>query len=143
MTFVVSPSGSGSTSPAGTNVWEDAGSLGISATANSGYSFSTWSSNTGSITFNNANSASTTATISGSGIITSNFLLALDHFVFNTVAYQIAGTSFSVTVTADNSSGNPITSYSGIPTLTYSAGLLLRLLRLGASRMVFGPALLR
>ena len=122
LTFAVSPSGSGSTSPAGSNVWENAGSLGISATANSGYSFSTWSSNTGSITFNSANSASTTATISGSGIITSNFLFALNHFAFNTVASQTAGTSFSVTITAVDSYGNTITSYSGTPTLTYSAG---------------------
>jgi protein-tyrosine-phosphatase len=122
VTFVVSPSGSGSTSPAGANVWEDAGSLGISAIANSGYSFSTWSSNTGSITFNNANSASTTATISGSGIITSNFLFALDHFVFNAVAAQTAGSAFSITVTAVDASGNTVTSYSGTPTLTYSAG---------------------
>ena len=75
VTFVVSPSGSGSTSPAGTNVWEDTGSLSISATANSGYSFSTWSSNTGSITFADANFADTTATINGPGNITATFTL--------------------------------------------------------------------
>jgi hypothetical protein len=75
VSFVVSPSGSGSTSPAGTNIWEDTGSIGISATANSGYSFSTWSSNTTSITFAAANSADTTATINGSGTITATFTL--------------------------------------------------------------------
>jgi hypothetical protein len=75
VTFVVGPSGSGSTSP-GANVWENPGSLDISATANNGYAFSTWSSNTGSITFNSANSASTTTTINGPGTITGNFLAA-------------------------------------------------------------------
>lgn len=75
VTFAVSPSGSGSTSPSGTNVWENAGSLSISATANSGYAFSTWSSNTGSITFS-ANAVSTSATINGPGTITGNFLAA-------------------------------------------------------------------
>jgi uncharacterized repeat protein (TIGR02543 family) len=75
VTFIVSPSGSGSTSPAGTNVWENADSLSITATPNTGYTFSSWSSNTGSITFNNANSASATATISGTGTITATFTI--------------------------------------------------------------------
>ncbi len=70
VTFVVSPSGSGSTSPAGTNVWENSGSLSITATPNAGYTFSSWSSNTGSIAFNKATSASATATICGTGTIT-------------------------------------------------------------------------
>ena len=61
-------SGGGSTSQTGSNVWENAGSLNISATANSGYLFSTWSSDTGSITFTNASSDSTMATIGGTGI---------------------------------------------------------------------------
>ncbi|MFZ1988412.1 MAG: hypothetical protein WAW96_01445, partial [Alphaproteobacteria bacterium] len=43
VSFAVTPSGSGTTSPSGTNVWEDAGSLSISATSNSGYIFSSWS----------------------------------------------------------------------------------------------------
>ncbi len=75
VTFIVSPSGSGSTSPAGTNVWENADSLSITATPNTGYTFSSWSSNTESITFNNANSASSTATISGTGTITATFAI--------------------------------------------------------------------
>ncbi len=73
VTFAVSPSGSGSTSPAGTNIWENAGSLPITVTPNAGKFFASWSSNTGSITFDNANSASATATIGGTGTITATF----------------------------------------------------------------------
>ncbi len=73
VTFAVS--GGGSTIPTGSNVWENAGSLPITATPNSGCTFSSWSSNTGSITFNNANSASATATIGGTGTITATFAI--------------------------------------------------------------------
>jgi hypothetical protein len=73
ITFAVN--GDGSTSPTGSNVWENSGSLPITATPNSGYTFSSWSSNTGSITFDNVNSASATATISGTGTITATFAL--------------------------------------------------------------------
>jgi hypothetical protein len=73
VSFAVNPSGAGATTPSGTNVWEDAGTLSISATTNLGYTFSSWSSSTGSITFNKANTASTTATINGPGTITATF----------------------------------------------------------------------
>jgi hypothetical protein len=72
VSFVVSPSGSGTINPSGTNVWETAGVLSISASYNSGYRFSSWSA-TGSITITSASSASTTATISGTGTITATF----------------------------------------------------------------------
>jgi hypothetical protein len=72
VSFAVSPSGRGTTTPSGTNVWEDAGVISISATANPGYAFSSWSA-TGSITIANPSSASTTATISGLGTITATF----------------------------------------------------------------------
>ncbi len=75
VTFAASPSGSGSTSPTNTNVWENAGSLPITATPNTGYTFASWSSNTESITFDNANSASATATIGGTGTITATFAI--------------------------------------------------------------------
>ena len=68
-------SGDGSTSPIGSNVWENASSLPITATPNAGYTFSSWSSNTGSITFNNATAASATATINGTGTITASFAI--------------------------------------------------------------------
>ena len=67
--------GGGSTIPTGSNVWENAGSLPILATPNTGYTFSSWSSNTGSITFNNANSATATATIGRTGTITATFAI--------------------------------------------------------------------
>jgi hypothetical protein len=62
--------------PSGTNIWTPAGSLVIQATPNTGYSFSAWSfSGTGTVTFSNAQSASTTATVAGSGTVTASFAL--------------------------------------------------------------------
>ncbi len=46
----------------------------------------------------------------------------LDHFVFSPVSTQSVGVPFSITVTAVDASGNTLTSYTGTPTLTYSAG---------------------
>ena len=46
----------------------------------------------------------------------------LDHFVFNTVGAQTAGSAFSITVTAKDAYGNTVTGYTGTPSLTYSAG---------------------
>jgi hypothetical protein len=46
----------------------------------------------------------------------------LDHFVFNTVGTQTAGTAFTVTVTAKDAYNNTVTGYTGTPSLTYSAG---------------------
>ncbi len=48
----------------------------------------------------------------------------LDHFTFNTVAPQITGTPFSITITAKDAYNNTATSYTGQPSLTYSAGLI-------------------
>jgi len=73
VTFAVNPVGAGTISPTGAGLWENSGSLPIFATQNTGYSFSSWSSSTGSITFTSASSASTLATISGPGTITANF----------------------------------------------------------------------
>ena len=72
VSFAVNPSGDGTTSPSGTDVWEDAGSLSIFASPTFGYEFSSWSSNTSSITFGYAEEASAVATISGPGTITVN-----------------------------------------------------------------------
>src|SRR5665647_1833301 len=46
----------------------------------------------------------------------------LDHFAFNTVSPQITGSPFSITITAKDSFNNTATSYTGQPSLTYSAG---------------------
>jgi hypothetical protein len=72
VTFAVSPTGSGTTQTSG---WYNSGSNSISATANTGYVFSSWSS-TSAITITSATSSSTTATINGPGTITANFVLS-------------------------------------------------------------------
>jgi FlaG/FlaF family flagellin (archaellin) len=73
VTFAVSPSQGGTINRA--TGWYDASppTLSITATPNSGYGFSSWSSDTGSITFGSSTSASTTATINGPGTITATF----------------------------------------------------------------------
>ncbi len=68
--IVANPDGAQNTLTSST--WMTAGSLPISATAKSGYTFNSWTS-TGSITIADASATSTTATISGSGTITANF----------------------------------------------------------------------
>ncbi|MGA3192016.1 MAG: hypothetical protein ABSD73_05815 [Candidatus Bathyarchaeia archaeon] len=62
----------GSTGPSGTNVWEDAGPLGITATPDPGYSFTSWGTS-GSITVDYPSLSSATATIDGTGTITATF----------------------------------------------------------------------
>jgi flagellin-like protein len=57
------------------------GTIAISATENTGHHFTSWSS-TGSITFADANLASTTATVNGAGSITANFAV-------DTVQYSV------------------------------------------------------
>jgi hypothetical protein len=108
VTFAVSPSGAGSTTPS-TATWYDAGVAGqaISATQNSGYTFSAWSADTGSITFGNVNSASTTATINGAGTITATF------------TQNQAQVTFVSAGTADASEG----SGTNDPTPSYPTGL--------------------
>ena len=46
----------------------------------------------------------------------------LDHFIFNTFAPQITGSPFNITITAKDKFNNTATSYTGQPSLTYSAG---------------------
>ncbi len=104
ISFAVSPAGTGTTTPSGTNIWENGGSLSISAAPNSGYYFSQWSS-TGSITFVLSTSSSTTATVSGSGTITAIFVstrpLSLDGHISASTGNS-GGTSVSVTLTTTN-----------------------------------------
>ena len=64
--------GSGTTDPSGTQNYTAGQIIQINAVANNGYTFSSWSVS-GAITFDNANSASTSATINGAGTITSTF----------------------------------------------------------------------
>ncbi|HUI86849.1 MAG TPA: hypothetical protein VLY21_06815 [Nitrososphaerales archaeon] len=72
VTFGVNPSGSGSTSPSGSSFFNDASKIVVTAFGNAATIFSSWSA-TGSITFASSTSASTIATISGTGTITANF----------------------------------------------------------------------
>jgi len=74
VSFAVSPSGSGTTTPSAT-AWYDARATidPISATANPGYTFSSWSTSTTSIVIASPSSESTTATIDGAGTITATF----------------------------------------------------------------------
>lgn len=72
--FAVSPTGGGSTNPNGAVWWDAASSQPISATPTPGYTFAQWLfSGTGSVTFANSHSASTTATINGAGTVTATF----------------------------------------------------------------------
>ncbi len=76
VSFVVDPLNYGSTTPSGTTVWQDAGTISIAASANYGYRFSSWTSNTTNITFQFGASSTMTATINGPGTITANFIVA-------------------------------------------------------------------
>ncbi len=75
VSFAIIGGGSGpSTSPSGTNTYSYDQQVSISAIASSGYRFSSWSAS-GSITFDDANSASTRAIIKSDGTITATFQL--------------------------------------------------------------------
>jgi hypothetical protein len=86
VSFAVSPSVGGTTSPSGL-VWENAGALPIVATPYSGYGFYSWGSDTASITFD-AQTASTTAVLSGPGTITATFTVRV------TIASGPSGTGY-------------------------------------------------
>jgi hypothetical protein len=77
VSFAVNPAWGNTNPPPGTINWYDSGTSGvpISAMANSGYAFSTWSS-PASISIANPYASSTTATINGQGTITANFAVA-------------------------------------------------------------------
>lgn len=72
LTFTVTPSGTGSTTPTGSSLWVDSGPLSISVAPNSGYSFSQWTANSAAITFSDYSSMSTTANVNGPGTITAS-----------------------------------------------------------------------
>jgi FlaG/FlaF family flagellin (archaellin) len=75
VTFAVSPSGAGTTTPS-IATWYDAGVSGqaISASENTGYGFSEWTCDpTGSVDFDSSTSASTTMTVNAPSTVTANF----------------------------------------------------------------------
>jgi hypothetical protein len=80
ISFVAAPAGAGVVNPSGSNIWEPATSavhgippIAIAGTPIPGYSFTTWGSSSGSITFASNVAVSTTATLNGPGTITGNF----------------------------------------------------------------------
>ena len=75
VTFTLGANGATISPAAGAHTYDSGQVVPISATANSGYHFTSWTSTTTSITFANANSASTTATIGAAGTITANFAI--------------------------------------------------------------------
>lgn len=75
VSFTTSPTGGGTTMPSGPNVWCDAGgTISLSATPNTGYTFSLWNIS-GSTIATNLLSASTNATVNGPSTITAMFTL--------------------------------------------------------------------
>ena len=72
------------------------GATAITATASTGYHFTSWTS-TGSITFADANAASTTATVNGAGSITANF--AADTVQYS-VTFALGSNGATITSTA-------------------------------------------
>ncbi len=113
VSFTISPSGAGLTSPSGASVWEDSGTLAISATPNSGYTFSSWTS-TGSITLTSMTSSSATATVSGTGVITANFQILSGSISGRVTDLSGAGLSgVTVQYSGSNASGSVITDSSG------------------------------
>ena len=90
----VSSNVGGTTTPSGTNMYIAGLLVPITATANSGYVFAFWTSNTTNISFVNANLASTNATINGSGTITATFN------VYSQPTVTITPTSVNMTIGA-------------------------------------------
>ena len=79
----------------------------------SGFTLQTAPSQTITVTDGSLSKQSTSITVNAG---------TLDHFIFNSVANQIAGSAFNIKVTAMDKSGNIVTSYVGTPSLTCSAG---------------------
>ena len=101
--------GGASINPAGSNSYSPGTVLYISTTAASGYTFSSWTANTGAITFDSATSASTNAHIGGSGTVTANFVQVQSgqNFQVNFVLGS-GGASMSPTGTQTYASGSSV-----------------------------------
>ena len=116
VTFVATPSGTGTTSPAPGTGWYNAGSLPIQASPTSGYAFSSWASDSGAITFG-SQSASTTAVITGAGKITASFTILP---VSVTITSNPAGTGY---VMVDGiATATPVTFTNWLPGDTHTLG---------------------
>lgn len=84
-----------------------------------------WSSNV--YTSENTGEWTVTGTYGGqpyTTTLTVNLPGIMDHFIFDTIGSQVAGSSFSVTIRAVDAGDNPASSYTGTPTLSYSDGTI-------------------
>ena len=98
----------------------------ISPTSTTAFASGIW---TGQVTLSQAETGISISTSGDSKSGKSNTLTvnpgALDHFIFNTISSpQTAGKAFSITITAKDSSGNTVTSYTGTNTLTVPSGTI-------------------
>jgi flagellin-like protein len=97
----------------------------ISPTSTTAFVAGVW---TASVTLSQAGTGISISTSGGGKSGTSNTFTvnagALDHFVFNSLSTQTAGTAFSITITAKDANGNTVTSYVGTNTLTVSSGTI-------------------
>jgi len=85
VSFASTPSTDGSTSPSSTT-WYNAGtSFVVSALPNVGYTFSSWSSSAGLLTFGNVHAASTMVTVGAPGTVTANFASTVYTVTFSEV----------------------------------------------------------
>jgi hypothetical protein len=97
----------------------------ISPTGTSAFVAGIW---TGSVSISASGSGITIGTSGSSKSGTSNSFTvnsgALDHFVFSNIGTQTAGTAFTITITAKDSNGNTVTSYTGTNTLSVPLGTI-------------------
>ncbi len=130
VTFATSGGGSSTISPSGTHNYTAGQQVPVNVTIVSGYSFVSWSASTGSITFANSASTSTTATINAAGSITANFvplysvLFAANGGGSSTTSpsgTQIYTAGKQVTITANPASGYSLISWNAsTPAITFA-----------------------
>ena len=97
----------------------------ISGATSSSYSFVTSGSTvTGVWSFELILNDSVSAMITSNPVSVTVNAATLDHFAFNGITTQIAGTPFSVTITAKDALNNTLTKYTGTNTLNVSTGTI-------------------
>ena len=129
--FILGSGGASMTPAAGS--YSESGTVAITATAASGYQFSSWSS-TGTISFDSATSASTNAHIGSAGSITANFVATSGSsytvmFVLGsggasmTPAAGSYSESGTVAITATAASGYQFSSWTSTGTITFDSSV--------------------
>jgi hypothetical protein len=103
VTFALGSGGASINPSAGVHTYDAGASVAISATADGTHGFSQWTA-TGSITFDDANAASTTAHINGGGSITANF----SPFALDGSASTNTVTSNTMTITLTTTQPNDV-----------------------------------